>query len=233
MRVARTFAFVDLSGFTALTDHEGDERAVAVLNGFRSRLRETCSRRGVRIAKWLGDGAMLVCVDPAPLLGAVLELEHAVVAHRDLVPEDALDIRTGVATGPVILFEGDDYIGHAVNLAARLCDAAPPGAVLAVPELVHHLPRLGSVLQRSEARLRGLDRPVAVALLGLRPSPPGAGTDPVCGLPVWPEVAEATARAADGRELCFCSASCHDAWATRPRPPAEELGSPRGPLIGS
>jgi len=63
VRVHRSFAFVDVSGFTALTEHEGDEHAVEVLSAFRALLRDNCSWRGVRIAKWLGDGVMLVCVD--------------------------------------------------------------------------------------------------------------------------------------------------------------------------
>src|ERR1700691_2341283 len=75
MRVRRTFAFLDLSGFTALTESEGDERAVAVLGGFRAALRDICSRRAVRIAKWLGDGGMLVSVDTMPLVAATLEMK--------------------------------------------------------------------------------------------------------------------------------------------------------------
>ena len=40
-------------------------------------------------------------------------------------------MRVGIATGTALLFEGDDYIGEPVNLAARLCTAAHPGEVLA------------------------------------------------------------------------------------------------------
>ena len=59
MRVERCFAFVDLSGFTAFTEHYGDEQTVVVLASFRTRVREVAARRGVRVTKWLGDGAML------------------------------------------------------------------------------------------------------------------------------------------------------------------------------
>ena len=76
----RSFAFVDVSGFTALTELEGDERAVDVLTAFRALLRDICARRGVRIAKWLGDGVMLVCVDTRPLLETILELHYVVGA---------------------------------------------------------------------------------------------------------------------------------------------------------
>ena len=46
MRVARTFAFVDLSGFTQFTDIHGDDEAVAVLSQFRAALRATASDIG-------------------------------------------------------------------------------------------------------------------------------------------------------------------------------------------
>src|SRR5580693_5583161 len=128
MRVHRSFAFVDVSGFTALTELEGDERAVDVLTAFRALLRDICSRRGVRIAKWLGDGVMLVCVTTRPLLETILELHH--VVDEVAGPVEAISIRSGINSGPVILMEGDDYVGHCVNVAARLCDLAGPGEAL-------------------------------------------------------------------------------------------------------
>ena len=65
---------------------------------------------------------------------AIVDMEEAF--GRDDVP---LSLRGGLASGPVILFEGDDYIGSAVNMAARLCDAARDVDVL-MPTM--HLDRL-------------------------------------------------------------------------------------------
>src|SRR5437764_15001074 len=131
MRVERTFAFVDLCGFTTFTEAEGAERAVAVLGDFRACVRQVASDHGVRVAKWLGDGAMFVAVDHGrPLVEAVLEVER----HLDEI-QAPLALRAGIARGPVILFEGDDYIGTAVNLAARLCDIAAPHEALATPSI--------------------------------------------------------------------------------------------------
>src|SRR3954447_13341817 len=76
MRVERTFAFVDLCGFTAFTESEGDQRAVEVLADFRACVRQVASDYGVRVAKWLGDGAMFVGVDQEALVSAVLEVER-------------------------------------------------------------------------------------------------------------------------------------------------------------
>lgn len=128
--VRRHFAFVDLCGFTSLTEEEGVEQAVVALSTFRSVVRERAGWRGVRVAKWLGDGAMLVSTEARPLVDAVVRMEHALDQRGCRLP-----LRAGLAAGRVILFEGDDYIGRAVNLAARLCDEANPHQLLITASL--------------------------------------------------------------------------------------------------
>jgi class 3 adenylate cyclase len=134
VRVPRTFAFVDLSGFTRFTDLHGDDEAVAVLAQFRAAVRGIASDEGVRVAKWLGDGAMLVSVDGRALVRAVVELEER------FSDDGMLPVRAGIAAGAVILFEGDDYTGGPVNLASRLCDLAQPFEVLTTAEVARDLP---------------------------------------------------------------------------------------------
>jgi adenylate cyclase len=121
----RWFAFVDVCGFTQFTEDHGTPAALEVLTRFRSAVRTVTGRRGVRVLKWLGDGTMLVGVEPGPVIAAVCEL-----ALR--FDEDPFEIHAGIAGGHVLLFEGDDYIGPAANHAARLCEAAAPGEVLAI-----------------------------------------------------------------------------------------------------
>jgi class 3 adenylate cyclase len=230
MRVTRGFAFIDVSGFTALTDLEGDERAVQLISFFRHRLRELCSRRGVRIAKWLGDGAMLVCVDTRALVAATLEAQYRMATRTGRV--DPIDIRTGISSGPVILLEGDDYIGHAVNRSARLCDMAGPGEVLCTEGVLESLPKWGTCLDTSDRTLRGIDRPVPVTRLSYRPEHADDVHDPVCDLPLSAATAEMSDHDAFGRPVLFCSDSCHDTWRNRPAPKADDPGSPRRPLDG-
>ena len=214
MRVHRTFAFVDVSGFTALTERDGDEYAVEVLSAFRALLRDICSRRGVRIAKWLGDGVMLVCVDTPPLLASVLELHHVI---REVAgPAQEVSIRSGITSGEVILMEGDDYIGHCVNVAARLCDLAQGGEALAVPSVMDDLPRWGTRLVSKEIAIRGVERPVLAASIAIPTPERGRQVDPVCGLPVSQDTAEESADGAGGTVVLFCSASCLDTWRHRP-----------------
>lgn len=129
-RVLRTFAFLDVSGFTAFTDREGDAAAVVLLDSIRGIIRRLASVHGVRIAKWLGDGAMLVGVEPEPVMEALVSI---VEENRAIT---SMTLRAGVATGGVILFEGDDHIGQAVNLASRLCDLAGPNEILAPADMM-------------------------------------------------------------------------------------------------
>lgn len=121
----RWFAFVDVCGFTAFTEGNGTPAAIDVLSRFRNTVRNVTGRRGVRVLKWLGDGAMIVGVDAGPVIAAVCELNMR-LENADF------DIHAGIAGGHVLLFEGDDFIGPAANHAARLCEAAGPGEVLAV-----------------------------------------------------------------------------------------------------
>jgi len=219
VRVHRSFAFVDVSGFTALTESEGDERAVEVLTAFRALLREICARRGVRIAKWLGDGVMLVCVETAPLLAAIVELHHVVCTVSS--PAQTVSIRSGVTSGDVILMEGDDYIGHCVNVAARLCDLAQEGEALAAPSVMEHLPRWGAVLADRDVTLRGVEKPVTASAIAIAmpAAADGGSLDPICGVPLSAETAEATTRDHRDRLVLFCSPGCLDTWQRRPPHP--------------
>jgi class 3 adenylate cyclase len=159
VRVPRAFAFVDLSGFTQFTDLHGDAEAVAVLTQFRSVLRAIASDIGVRIAKWLGDGAMLVSVETTTLVEATVSLaDH-------FVDVGLLPLRAGIAAGDVILFEGDDYTGGAINLAARLCDLAQPLEVLATVDVGKQVPEGIAAINAGRHVIPGLAAPVDVVRL--------------------------------------------------------------------
>ncbi len=222
VRVKRTFAFLDLTGFTALTESRGDQQAVAVLSVFRAALRDICSRRGVRIAKWLGDGAMLVGVETTPLVAAALEMQAAI----DAAPED-ISIKCGITTGKVILLEGDDYIGHAVNIASRLCDMANAHEVLALQLLIPQLPPWASVKESAQLAVAGLEHPVDIVRLGLHDKTGDSVLDPICQIPMTREMALDRRNDGDGLELFFCSVSCAEMWDDRRSVSDQDTGSVR------
>jgi class 3 adenylate cyclase len=202
MRVGRAFAFVDLSGFTSYTDANGDEQAGVILTAFRAAIREVSSRRGVRVAKWQGDGAMFVGVEPAPLVAAVLEIEHKVDGAAS-----PLRLRGGMTFGHVILFEGDDYIGSAVNLAARLCDVAAPHELLVTPELEQFVPRWAVAEETRLVEVRGFAQPIPVLRVHRREDEVNTVCDPVCGMEIPVDAVEVRRD-----DVAFCSESCVDVW---------------------
>jgi class 3 adenylate cyclase len=160
MRVPRTFIFVDLSGFTNYTAAFGDNAAGRILSTFRAIVREVASDRGVRIAKWLGDGFMAVGVEQVDAITFTLELERR--ATDVCAP---LTLRAGVATGHALLFEGDDYIGSAVNMAARLCDIAQSYEVLMPTMHLDRLPEGVTAVPYGEIELRGFPGAIDVVRL--------------------------------------------------------------------
>jgi class 3 adenylate cyclase len=164
MRVPRTFVFVDLTGFTNYTAEHGDDAAGKLLSAFRQITRDVTSSYGVRVAKWLGDGAMIVALDECDGIAVTLECEER--ARYGCAP---LSLRAGIASGHALLFEGDDYIGSAVNLAARLCDMAGPGEVLIPADPATELPPGVVAVPAGERELRGFPEPVKVNALSGRP----------------------------------------------------------------
>ncbi|MFM7045436.1 MAG: adenylate/guanylate cyclase domain-containing protein [Ilumatobacteraceae bacterium] len=164
MRVPRTFAFVDLSGFTNYTAAFGDDAAGRILGAFRTVTRQVASERGVRIAKWLGDGCMIVSIEQENAIAFAVELEH-----RSAEVCAPLSLRVGMATGEALLFEGDDYIDSAVNPAARLCDAAGPFEVLLPTMQIARLPEGVTATPHGELELRGFPGAISVVELSGRP----------------------------------------------------------------
>jgi adenylate cyclase len=156
--VERAFAFLDLCGFTAFIATHGEHAAVDTLSRFRTLTRELTVRRGVRVGKWLGDGVMIIGVDIGPTIATAAEL----IARYDGRP---LALRGGVAHGKVLII--DDYIGRPANLAARLCQTARPGELLAVGYHASVLPTWITVHGTRSVTLRGIGRLSRVQQLGV------------------------------------------------------------------
>ena len=91
----------------------------------------------------------MVGVKPGPIVAAVAELTGRFESF-------AIDLRAGVASGVALLFDGDDYIGRPVNLAARLCDEAEPGELLAHPSALNGVPDWVVAGEPREVKVRGV-----------------------------------------------------------------------------
>ena len=80
-----------------------------------------------------------------------------------------LTLRAGIATGYALLFEGDDYIGSAVNMASRLCDIAGAYEVLIPTMRLERLPE-GVDGRRRTARVELRGFPGAIEVRRARPA---------------------------------------------------------------
>ena len=146
--------FLDLVGYTRLTEEHGDQVAAELAETLAVRVDRSSREHGGVPVKWLGDGVMVHFRDPA---GAVL----AALQMVEQLPKAGLPpAHVGVAAGPVVV-QGGDYFGRTVNLAARIASRAGAGQVL-VSESVLQAPPPDGVrfVELGEVQLKGFARPV-------------------------------------------------------------------------
>lgn len=115
--------FLDLTGFTQLTQELGDAAAAERVERLNRIVQRISVQHGGRPVKWLGDGVMFHFPEPASGVKAALEMVAA------LADAELPRAHVGLHAGPVVRQEGD-YYGQTVNLAARIGEYARPGEVL-------------------------------------------------------------------------------------------------------
>ena len=116
-------AFADLVGFTRLGEEVPPEQLEQLANRLAEAAREVAVKP-VRFIKTIGDAVMLVSVEAAPLLEAMLALVETIDADEAL-PQ----LRAGVSYGAAVSRAGD-WFGSPVNLASRVTGVARPASVL-------------------------------------------------------------------------------------------------------
>jgi adenylate cyclase len=147
-------SFLDLTGYTHLTEQRGDAVAAALAEALAVLVDRSAREHGGVPVKWLGDGVMVHYREPAGAVLAALEMVAQLPA-AGLPPA-----HVGVAAGPVVA-QGGDYFGRTVNLAARIAAHARPGQVLVSQSVVESASPQGvRFVELEELRLKGFARPV-------------------------------------------------------------------------
>jgi adenylate cyclase len=159
-RVTRppAMCFLDLSGYTRLTEEQGDQAAAQTALTFSRLVQRTAHERRGRVVKWLGDGVMLHFGEPADAVVGALEMAERVPAAG--LPQ----AHVGVDAGPVIVQDGD-YFGSTVNVAARIAAYARAGEVLASDRALaatDHLPGWILATDIGPVDLKGVSKPIAL-----------------------------------------------------------------------
>jgi adenylate cyclase len=146
--------FLDLVGYTRLTEEHGDAAAAALAATLAVLVDRSSREHGGVPVKWLGDGVMSYFRDPAGAVLAALKMVEQLPA-AGLPPA-----HVGVAAGPVVA-QGGDYFGRTVNLAARIAARAGAGQVLVSGSVVESASPEGvTFVELGQLRLEGFARPV-------------------------------------------------------------------------
>ncbi len=127
--------FVDLVGYTALSQRRTMPEVADVLVRFETTAWDLAASHHARVTKFVGDEAMIVGADPVGLVEVALGL--CAMAQAD--PE--LEAARGAVTYGLVHHRNGDYFGPLVNLASRAVSVAKPGTVVVPDEVRHRLER--------------------------------------------------------------------------------------------
>jgi adenylate cyclase len=208
-RIEATFGFIDLAGFTALTEAHGDLDAADIATQF-AELTRAALGAGDRLVKTLGDAVLVTSPTPSNALELVDRLLTS--ANEKTLPS----LRAGLHHGTAIERDGDVF-GAAVNLAARVSAEAYAGEVLATPHVAAVAAERGiPVVEIGAVALKNVRDATVLSSLGFMVGAMDSAIDPVCQAVV-------DRRAAAGQLLherkvyWFCSLTCAAAFASNPQ----------------
>ena len=165
--------FCDLTSSTALGETVDPERLRALLARYFERMKAIVERHGGSVEKFIGDAVMAVFGVPVLHEDDALRAVRAAVEMRDALPELGLRGRIGVMTGEVVTGTEERLAtGDAVNVAARLEQAAQPGEVLIGQATLALVRGAAEVEPIEPLELKGKAKPVsAYRLLRVRDAP--------------------------------------------------------------
>ena len=154
--------FADAVGSSLLMGRNESSIVAGLLQHLNERLAPAVARRGGRVIRLKGDGALVEFASAVDALAAALEFQQAMIeANRGQHDDQAIVFRIGLHLGDVIV-EGDDIYGDAVNVAARLEAEAPAGGIVvsrAVREAVTGRLKV-SLHALGELTLKNIERPI-------------------------------------------------------------------------
>ena len=157
-----TVLFCDVAGSTALGEKLDPEALRLILARYFERMKAIVEYHGGTVEKFIGDAVMAVFGVPVLHEDDALRALRAAVEMREAFPELGIQGRIGVTTGEVVTGTEERLAtGDAVNVAARLEQAAEPGEIL-IGEETYRLTRDAAVVDVLEPRtLKGKAGPVA------------------------------------------------------------------------
>jgi class 3 adenylate cyclase len=133
----RAIVFTDLCGSVAQTQELGDDGHMQLLGEHNHIVRTQLNAHDGREVKHTGDGIMASFTSVSAAVAFAIAVQAALQERNEQAPTP-LDVSIGISAGEPVTDDNDDLFGAAVQLAARLCDAAHAGDIavsIAVREL--------------------------------------------------------------------------------------------------
>lgn len=159
----RSFLFADLRDFTTFTEQRGDAAAHEVVDRYRSLVRSEIARTGGREVNTEGDGFFVVFGSAHRAVDCALGILRAAALESERHPDRPIRVGVGIHTGEPIA-DHKDYVGLAVDVAARLAQNARAGELL-ISDVVRELLRgtgPSSLTLREGVVLKGIQDPPRV-----------------------------------------------------------------------
>ncbi len=208
-RIEATFGFVDLAGFTALTEAHGDLDAADTATRFAELTRAALGKHD-RLIKTLGDAVLVTSPTPDAAIDLVDRLLTSAAGDRSLPA-----LRAGLHHGPAIERHGDVF-GAAVNLAARVAAEAYAGEVLATAGIAAVAAERGiPVVDIGVVPLKNVGEATMLSSLAFMVGATESAVDPVCQAVIDRRAAAGELRH-DQKVYWFCSLACAAAFASNP-----------------
>ena len=167
--------FVDLRGFSRWALSAGNGDVAELLRSADAVITEAVESREGVVVKRLGDGAMAIFADCEPAVDAAFEAISDV--RRINIGSYRPVLRAGVHVGRPQRI-GSDYVGVDVNIAARLCEAAPEGGVLVSGAVRERIADRQRTEPASNKQLRGVPDHVSMYRVTGRPEADTRERDP-------------------------------------------------------
>ena len=157
-----TVLFCDVTGSTELGERLDPEALRALLARYFERMKTIVERHGGTVEKFIGDAVMAVFGVPVLHEDDALRALRAAVEMREAFPGLGIQGRIGVTTGEVVTGTEERLAtGDAVNVSARLEQAAQPGEIL-IGEETYRLTRTAAEVEPVEPlELKGKTDPAS------------------------------------------------------------------------
>jgi class 3 adenylate cyclase len=217
-----TVVFCDVVGSTALGESVDPEALQGLLARYFERMKGIVESHGGSVEKFIGDAVMAVFGVPVAHEDDALRACRAAAEMRDALPELGLAARIGVNTGEVLTGTEERLAtGDAVNVAARLEQAAEAGEVLIGAET---LALVGVAVEVGDERLlelKGKSRspptrsPLSMRRRSARTPPASSAASGSCSSSLTHGIERLPVRAASSSRSWAIRASASRGWSQR------------------